>query len=717
MVRYAITIFVSAFLLFLVQPLIAKIILPWFGGTSAVWTTCIMFFQAALVLGYFYVHIVRRWLKPRAALIIHAVLLAGAAFTLPLTPTFDDSLIGLKNLTWDVVIVLALKVGLPFFALSTTGPLIQAWQASTHPERSPYRLYSLSNLGSFVALLGYPFAIEPLVGIKIQSAWWTGGYVVFVLFCLLSGWQTFRLKTWRVSESAESTLEAPASPGVFQVATWLLLSMTASVMLLATTNALTQEVAAYPFLWILPLSLYLLTFIICFENPRWYKRRVFVPLLLFFGVFAILLMEMGVFASLMLHMIGLGGVCFASAMICHGELERMKPPPEHLTLFYLLLSVGGLLGGVFVVVIAPQLFNRFHEFHLGLLVALMFPATMHLMVSYRNQSHLDMKSIAWFLGALAVSGVVGTSLYNHLSGMNQHGFIFCDRNEYGIVAVTEDKNYREIVNGQIGHGRQYLDEELSRQPVGYYNAESGAGIAFTSIRKYLSQKAGQDNVPIKVGIIGLGSGCLTTWLVDGDWVRFYEINPLVEDVAREYFTYLSATKAEVEVVIGDARVQLQRELETHGSHDFDMLFVDAFSSDSIPIHLLTQECKQLYLKHLSPDGLLVMHVSNRYLSLYPVVAEYSADSTYKSTLFEQVSENEHQNSCKWVIMTRNEEIYGSEAFLKQKSDWPPGLKTLNWTDDFASVASLLDFSIWIDVNAMTQEQQRRANATADPTDH
>ncbi len=486
MIRYGFTIFLSAFLLFQIQPMIARFILPWFGGTAAVWTTCMMFFQVVLLLGYLYSHLLRRTFSPKWAWLIHLVLLAITVCLLTVAPPERLKPAGDENLTVAIIQTLALTIGLPFFVLSTTGPLIQAWQSSTHIEQSPYRLYALSNLGSMLALISYPFLVERFFPLAEQAMIWTVGFLLFTLICCWSGWQTVRLDVWAIAnpDMAEKPVKSSAHIGVGRVLLWILLPMAASIMLLATTNLMCQEVASVPFLWILPLCLYLLSFIICFERPALYRRRVFTPLLIFATFFSVALIYLAVFAGLMLQIIGLATVCFSAAMTCHGELERLKPETENLTAFYLWIAVGGALGGVFVCVIAPLYFTGFYEFHIGLMICLVVALGTILKFgsSKKRKPQRKLLDAMVAVGVFVALGLVCSSLISFLNPDNIKGLVFRGRNEYGMASVVDVDDYRRFINGRIEHGGQSLEPDKAMSHSGYYVPASGVGVAFNSYR-------------------------------------------------------------------------------------------------------------------------------------------------------------------------------------------------------------------------------------------
>ncbi|MCH2182159.1 MAG: fused MFS/spermidine synthase [Mariniblastus sp.] len=687
MARYALTIFLSAFLLFQIQPIVARIILPRFGGTSAVWTTCMMYFQILLLVGYVYAHLVRRILTPRTTWLVHIILLTTAALTLRIEAIPDQPIFPSSNLAWSIIQVLTLTIGLPFLALSTTGPLVQAWHSTTHPQRQTYRLYALSNLGSMLALLSYPFLVERFFGLSLQQTSWSIAFLFFAALSAWSGWQTVRYQQWCPADADDSSLTQYGSSSRFSVVSWLTLSGTASVVLLATTNLMCLEVASYPFLWILPLTLYLLTLIICFDRPSWYLRGPMITLFLFSAAYSVLLVHLGTRTSLLVQVTGMSAVCFFGSMVCHGELQRLKPPTSSLTLFYLCIAIGGALGGIFVALIAPHIFDGYYEFHVGLILAILLPMTIIYFELRKKESGLPATFWLASLASMLVLSVVSCSLIYHWDHRFQPNLIFRQRSHYGIVSVLESNNFRRLVNGQTVHGGQSLDQSFEFTPNLYYVNGSGAATAFQAYRDWLTGK-GQGDQPMNIGVVGLGTGSLSAWGKRQDRFCFYELDPLVTQVARDYFTFVEEN--DVEIVNGDGRIELEKELVSQGPRMFDILFIDAFSSDSIPVHLLTTECLELYRKHLKPDGILVLHITNKFVDLRPVVHSLAKKLDWHAVLLD------HDNpvtgsDTRWVVLTRNAELADSPRFQQARSDWPEDLPSIIWTDDFASLAPLV---IW-----------------------
>ena len=681
MLLYACTIFLSAFLLFQVQPLIAKMILPWFGGSAAVWTACVLFFQLLLLLGYLYAHWAIRYLRPKAQTIVHLALLAASLLALPAIPNPIWKPSGGEDPTLRIFGLLAMTVGLPYFLLSTTGPLIQAWfvRERAKPGSTPYRLYSLSNLGSMLALLSYPVLVEPYLAARTQGYGWSACYVLFVLFCGLTCWRGRNAKDLSRALPSESPPVSEA-PDAGLMLIWIGLAACASTLLLAVTNHLSQNVAAIPFLWVLPLAIYLLSFILCFDGDGWYRRQWFLRLLavMLVGMAYALFSDvenMPLLISLPLFSVGL----FVCCMVCHGELARLKPDPRRLTLFYLMVSIGGAIGGVFVGLIAPNVFSGYFELPLGLVACALVVLLALRRDLFRDSTWL---SPAWLLSVaftLALTGYIGYSLKKSESGQR-----VAVRNFYGGLKVadfdTGRNAKRTLTHGTINHGEQFLAPERRRLATTYYGPNTGIGRAIRSL---------DADMPHRIGVIGLGTGTLATYgrVGAGDVITFYDINPLVIQLARSQFTYLMDSQAKIEVVLGDARLSLERE----PSRQFDLLAVDAFSSDSIPVHLLTIEAFRLYFHHLKPDGVLAVHISNKYLDLNPIV-QAAAKTLGKRTLVVDTDDEDDSGvfGATWVLVTDDAHFFDRPE-LKSTSAPPAARNVRLWTDDYSNLLRILKY--------------------------
>ncbi len=665
---YAITIFLSSFLLFLVQPLIARLILPWFGGTAAVWTTCMLFFQCILLAGYAYAHATTAKLGPRAQAMLHTALLAAAVATLPILPDASWKPEGGGEPISRILLLLTATVGLPYLLISSTSPLVQAWFSRARPGANPYRLFAVSNFASLLALVGYPLFVEPNLTNGQQVYGWSWMFAAFAVLCATLAWLTVKAQPGAIAHAAD-VADAP-SPGGKDIALWLALSATGSVMLLAVTNHITQNIAAIPLLWLAPLTLYLLTFILCFEGqgmyrPQWWWSFVLV----WIGAMAWLLVDPDHKFDLYLQLgVFLSGL-FVACMFCHGELYRRRPANRHLTAFYLWVSVGGALGGLFVAVLAPLAFVAYYELGIGLVACALLAA-----IVYRSLHRVALfASLATLLGATAAVCYDGFKYqdYVRLSVRDFYGVLRVK--EYGTEG--EPDHLRRLLHGTIMHGEQYLNGPSRREGTTYYQPTSG-------IAKAIAAK--QSGGPVRVGVIGLGTGTLAAYGRKGDLYRFYDISPAVVAIARSEFRYLGDSEAKIEVALGDARLTLEREAPAQ----FDVLAVDAFSSDSIPVHLITKEAMSVYFRHMKPGGIVAFHISNRFLNLGPVVAQLAKVSgAHAVSVFETGDEDKTKSD--WVLVSRDPKAFEDKVIkdvsepVEERPDWRL------WTDDYNNLVQIL----------------------------
>ena len=723
MILYVASIFFSALLLFLVQPIVGRLILPWYGGTALVWTTCLLFFQSMLLAGYAYSSWSLRWLRPTWQVSLHCGWLLVAALTLPLAlreslkPTVSE------HPTWSILLMLAAVIGLPFFILSTTGPTIQAWQARTHTGRSPYRLFAISNAGSLAALMIYPFLIEPTIGLKMQTVIWSVGFVVFAVFMiwcsvryailfrrgvlLLPGdavaqEQSLPTETRSVSKtrkrgkkptSLEPTDFTPSSekPVVRHLLMWILLATAPSALLVSTSELLTHELSSSPFLWVVPLSLYLLSFIICFENPHWYFRAVFVPLFFVTAVVASGVTQAGLDVPFPIQLVSLSLALFAGAMVCHGELERAKPHRDFLTTFYLMVAIGGAVGGILVAIVAPWIFSGHYEYYL-VLVACLGLGSSALLVQTRTHQQLGWASGLVLFGLAASLTAIAVNSPLIASEDQQMKVIHRERNAYGVLSVKQDHDLRSLVHGRTVHGYQARDPRIAHRPIAYYSMESGVGVAMRAI-KSLRDEQGES---LRVGVIGLGAGTMAAYSMAGDQFSFYEIDPAVARLADRYFSYLRNAQGEVQIVMGDGRLELERQWAVSGSQNFDVLVLDAFSSDSVPMHLMTREALVLYRRHVKPDGVIIFHVTNRFLDLRSVTYQLAQDAGLEPILLDHQPNDAFLYHSSWVALTNNRELATRIAQFGNVIPRPDNLKQVLWTDDHSSLIPLINwsFSIW-----------------------
>ena len=672
---YAVTILLSAFLLFQVQPIIAKMILPWFGGSAAVWTTCMLFFQLLLVGGYAYSHWSIRALKPRAQTLVHLALLAAGIAALPILPDASWKPTGEADPGLRILGLLAASVGLPYFLLATTSPLVQAWYARAEHGAMPYRLYALSNLGSMLALVTYPFVFEPWLPTRVQAVGWSGGFVVFAIACGALAWRS-RAALAEIPAMADGIASPPR---VADYALWAALAAAASTLLLAFTSHLSQNVAPIPFLWVLPLALYLLSFILCFEGRSWYRRKYYLPLLAAGLVGVCITLHREYHNPKLWLMIPLYcATLFIACMVCHGELARMKPHPRHLTAFFVAISVGGALGGVFVGLIAPRAFPDLYELPFGIVLTAALVAVV--LALDRGGFPSDRTQRAAVAGAAFFTAMLASALawiYVDLGS----GVRLLTRNFYASLKVYDSGSgpdaMRVLTHGTITHGKQFIDPARREWPTTYYGETSGVGRAIEAMR------AGG---AVKIGVIGLGAGTLAAYGRPGDTVRVYEINPQVVDLALKEFFYLGGTKAQLDVILGDARLSLEAE----PPQGFDVLAVDAFSSDSIPVHLLTAEAFETYFRHLKPGGILAVHISNRYLDLKPVLKEAATKFGKEVRIVEDDSNDEKGTyGTTWVLFADSAAAFEQEPLARAVEALTAERSVRLWTDDYSDLYAIL----------------------------
>jgi SAM-dependent methyltransferase len=671
---HAATIFLSSFLLFLVQPLIARLILPWFGGSAAVWTTCMLFFQTVLLAGYAYAHFLHLKAKGRTQAIVHSILLVAAIALLPISPGEAWKPAGGAEPISRILLLLCASVGLPYLLLASTSPLLQAWYVRANPHGNPYRLFAISNLASLGALVGYPFIVEPFLTAREQVIGWSVLFAGFAVLCSAVAWLT--PPDASQSPSQVSPTEATGGQQEKQHALlWLGLSATGSALLLAVTNHLTQNVASVPMLWLAPLTLYLLSFILTFEGQGWYRPQWVWPLLLIaLGVMTWMLVDDRYHYDLEIQLgVFLPGLLLA-CFFCHGELYRLRPAPERLTGFYLTVSAGGALGGMLVAVVAPLIFKGYYELGAALAAAALLAALRFAKVNL----------VARIASLAAVLGVSAGAVYDGVT--DQKDVLAASRSFYGVLRVKEygvpgdESQLRRLVHGTIMHGEQMMHEKFRRRPTTYYEETSGIGAAIES----------RQARPVRVGVIGLGTGTIAAYGRKGDVYKFYEIDPDVVRVARTDFTYLSDCPAEVQIALGDARLTLEREPPQR----FDVLAVDAFSSDAIPVHLITREALAVYLRHMAPDGIVAFHVSNRFLDLIPVVARIARENSAYAVLVRDDPDEDEDDSRRsrtdWVLVSRDRAALQAAAIVKTGAEAAADRKDWRtWTDDYSNLVQIL----------------------------
>ena len=693
MIRFASVIFLSAFLLFQIQPIVARYILPWFGGASNVWTVCLVFFQVVLLLGYLYAHLLNKYLAPYAQSVLHCTLVfITVVLFLPIEPgaVFKPD-IG-DNPQSSIVILLIASVGLPYALISASGPLLQSWFQHTYPANSTYRLYALSNLGSLLGLISYPFIFEPQLSLSSQTWFWSVGFILYFVFCLTC------LLSLRSSERSvshrTSSKNTKSNIKISDRAIWVSLAAVGSVLLLATTNKITMDVASVPFLWILPLSIYLISFIICFDKPRWYIRRVWIPLLFVSMVFGLWSLIMNSNSTLLFQVLSYSSVLFCGCMVCHGELHRIKPDANQLTSFYLMISLGGALGGLFVAAVAPVIFTDYWELQIVWVTLLLLTGLCIFSTLTFTRRYIDIGAqVGWTLSCVLLSFILVSK-----ARIDGEANISQVRGFYGVLKVKDFEisddtskvadSARYLFNGTITHGLEISNQNKPVfEPTSYYGKTSGVGLAINSHPKSLNGE------PLNVGVIGMGAATIAALCKHCKSLDFYEIDPNVIAIEKQYFSNLDEVKAlgvDVNILPGDGRIRLENKLETGTGNTYDVLAVDAFSGDSIPIHLLTIEAYKLYWQHLTPKGVLAIHVSNRHLDLSPVVHR-SADELQKNVIQVKNSKNieNHVYASNWILVTNNQGILDT---LKQDYNLGPDALAVRgdlWTDEYSNLLNVI----------------------------
>jgi hypothetical protein len=702
MLTYALTVLLGAFLLFQVQPIMGRVLLPWFGGTPAVWSTCMLFFQVLLLGGYAYAHALAGRKSTRGQALVHmCVVAACAAFVAflwtrweaPILPGESFRPTDASSPVLRILGILSVAVAAPYLLLAATGPLLQAWFARAFPGRSPYWLYVLSNTGSLAALVTYPFLVEPELTLVAQATAWSLGFLAFAALlaaCCVLALRAVPLATPAALDADSGNDAAVLPPPLAVRLLWMALPAAASAMLLATTNQLCQEVAVIPFLWVLPLTIYLLSFIVVFASDRFYwppfwrfalfAASVGVVIALFEHLDLDILLEVAIYSAFLLV------VC----MVCHGELVRLRPAPARLTSFYLGMSLGGALGGAFVTLLAPVLFVGLWEFHFGVVaVWLLLAAVQHVRhVEWHEESRV--KALKWVLILVGVGLAVPLAIE---AAKRYEDAIHSTRNFYGVLRVREidrdlpDQHSLRLSHGAILHGVQFFDPARRNQPTSYYAEDSGVGLSVLMHPKRLDGQPG-----MRIGVIGLGVGTMAAYGRKGDTVRFYEINDDVIGLSqsvRPFFTYLRDGPAKVDVVYGDARTSLEQERQSGNLQKLDVLVVDAFSSDSIPVHLLTLEAVRLYFDHLAWDGVLAIHVSNRHLDLARVVWQIARQLEVPTVLIKARGDDQAVWATSWMLLSRNE-LFFVQPEIADVGDFDPtgGPDTL-WTDDYSNLFRVL----------------------------
>jgi hypothetical protein len=724
---FSVALFMSAALLFLMEPMFAKMTLPVLGGTTAVWTTCLLFFQAILLAGYAFANVVTRRLNSRWQALLFVALAVAPLMILPFGfPAGRVPPVERNPVTW-LLMILTIVVGLPFFVMSTIAPTLQKWFAGIGHESSsdPYFLYAASNVGSMVGLLSYPILIEPRFRLAEQSRLWEYGYGVLVLLfvvCAATQWRAPRSQN--PSESAIPQAVVPTSvPALRDRVLWLALAFVPSSLMLGVTTVLTTEIPPIPMLWVLPLAVYLLSFILVFAKKpiiSYSEVAERLPLLLLAGMIPLLLKaSWPLFLDIAINLITL----FVVAVACHGELTKRRPPTEHLTGFYLWIALGGVVGGLFNAVIAPLIFNTVLEFPLALILGALLRQIMLPPTKRPRFNWLDV-ALPFAIGALAMilvrvprklgvePGVIfhlivfGPTMVLCLSfgkrpirfalgfaalliaatsytGAYQH-ILSTQRSFYGINRVANDDTgqYRILFSGKTIHGIQSLSPGRNREPLSYFSRSSPVGQVFAAF-------SGSERLR-EVGVVGLGAGTIACYEAPGEEFTFYEINPVVEQIARDsrYFTYLRDCAPQVRIVLGDARISLKNTPDRR----YGVFVLDAFGGDAVPTHLLTREAVQLYLSKLDDRGILVFHITNHYVHLQKVVGNVASDAGLVALMQDDtISLGGGKLPSTWVVMARSKEDLGALIADPRRVVLKGDSNARVWTDDYSSIVTVF---IW-----------------------
>ena len=687
---FAATMGVAGFLLFQVQPVMAKFILPWFGGSATTWIVCMLFFQLALLIGYAYAFAVTRPFPLKTQALAQVVLLVVMIALLPITPADAWKPLDASNPVGRILALLALSVGAPYAVLATTSPLLQRWLVNVDPTIDVSRLFAVSNFGSFLGLLSYPFLFEPLISSPEQTRWWSHAFVVYAALFALCAALVLRFGKREGEAARDGIISSETRRDAFGA--WIVYSALGSVLLLATTNQITQWSAVVPFLWIVPLSLYLLTFVIAFGNQRFYHRTLYAIVFLALSVLTFYLARPESSADLLVQ-VGLhAATMFAGCMICHAEMVRLQPLPRRLPTFYMTIAFGGALGGVLVALIAPLVFRDYWEH--GFVIAAVGAIAVWLVLQARTMRRWERPAVA----AVALLFAVGLAGAAYLEFRGEANVLERARNFYGVVKVMRidvgDPLREAVVMQQAGvdQGWQSAIPDKRRVPACAFNATSGVGRAIFNHRK----RRADPNAPLRIGIVGMGAAMLAAHGKPGDALRYYEINPAVADLEAKYFTFRKDSAAsKIDVVLGDGRILLEREAQS-GAQRFDVLAIDAFRGASPPMHLMTQEAFEIYLKHLEPDGIIAVNFELDTFELAPLhrglAAKFGLDVRWFETPDVAGGPDDCTDVPSWALYTRDKGLFETPSVKAAASPWRDGKTTeLLWTDRSSNLMSIINW--------------------------
>ncbi len=662
---FAAPIILSSFLIFLIQPILAKQILPLFGGSASVWNTCLFFFQFVLLGGYAYAYILTRYITPKIQFVIHVTLIAASITTIPdlITHTWEDSTSGPAI---HIFGLLTAAIGIPYFMLSSTSPLLQAWYARVFAK--PYRLFALSNAASLAGLITYPFLIEPWVDVRTQTIIWASGFIIFGIACMFASFSQTRIQKPIDTPSIDPAIQISGSLRT----RWIFLAALSSVSLVSVTSFIAKNIASMPLIWVAPLALYLITFILAFDSgSRWQRKTGWIAVFLALAM-AIMAPHIDFNAQIILSLpLYLGGLFFI-CLYCHTALANTAPPANDLALFYIFVVLGGTIGAFFTSIVAPLIFAGDFELPLSL-------ATFGgLFALQQRRADGPRSKIAALCFASLILLAAGHQITSEFFGAR-----LLSRNFYASLRIIESgegsQKIRSMEHGGISHGSQYLDPQRRHEPLSYYGPSSGVGKAIAAQRK-------RTKSPLRIGVIGLGTGTLAAYGETGGAVDFYEIDPQVVELAKTEFTYIADSRAQVHIHLGDARIVLERK----EAQNYDILAVDAFSGDAIPIHLLTREAIKVFRRHLKPTGTLLIHITNRFVNLQPSLAKLALAEGLAARIIVDEPEDDDETSnlygSDWIVMTQNEDFLDSYELKDSKTLETPQDGPA-WTDDFNTILS------------------------------
>jgi len=683
---FAATMTLAGFLLFQVQLVLGKYILPWFGGSASTWLVCMLFYQVALLAGYAHAYAITQPLAMRRQVQLQVVVLMASLLLLPIAPSDSWKPQDAGDPTWRILGLLAACVALPYIALATTTPLLSRWLAHIEPTLNPVRFFAASNVGSFLGLLTYPFLFERVLTSAQQTRWWSWAYVLYAALFVVCG-----MLTWRRAHDSGRNQSGAASEraGSDPWLMWVGYSALGSALLVATTNAITQWSAVVPFLWVVPLSLYLVTFVTTFAYPRAYHRLAFGGAFLLLAGSSFLQevpeSSLALFQQLVLQ----AAILFAGCMICHGELVRLQPEPARLPKFYLAVAAGGALGGICVVLLAPAAFSDYfeHPLVLSIIAAIAF---LHMLPRAATRAPaLITTAVAsmagvFFLGSLAVAfreEVAGNALVERA------------RNFYGVVKIVRRNQHdpqsanMALLQAGIDQGGQYLAPERRMETICGFNKESGLGLALAH------QARRRDGAPLRIGVIGLGAGMIASLAREGDTMRYYEINPALLQLTSRHFTFLYQSKAKIDVELGDARLVLERQLKQNDPQNFDVLVLDAFRGASPPMHLMTKEAFSVYLGHLAQNGILAVNFE---LDTFEVAPLHRGMAKLFGLTVRWLETPAETDDCRyaisWALYSRDKAFFETREVRRSISRWRDrGKSELVWTDEDSNLMSIINW--------------------------